>query len=97
MQKQLTFCMQHNGSPKSCKCLGAETDLVAQLSNECEKPGGVTCGFVSYVKMLFCFISLFPKMMLFCVLGCPLNSAGNFEEGLAVPARTMESPLKTSK
>lgn len=36
-------------------------------------------------------------MMLCCVPGCPLNSAGDFEESLAVPAKTLESPLKTSE
>lgn len=81
---------------KASKCLGAETKLGARLRNEL-KTRRVTCGLISYMKMLLCFNSLFPKTMLSYVPGCPLNSAGDLEESLAVPARTLESPLKTSE
>lgn len=60
-----------------------------------QKTRSVTCGLISDVKMMLCFNSSFPEIMLSCALGYPLNSGGDFEESLAVPARTLGSPLKT--
>lgn len=97
MRKQLNFSVQNDGLHKSKQALWSCDQAGSKTEKQALKTRRVTCELICCMKMLLCFNSSFPKPVLSCVLGCPLNGAGDFEESLAAPARTLESRLKTSE